>query len=791
MFFLINSNPQIPIQNQTEITYQPKVGSKQWGIAFLKVIAVGWRGATLGAISATLTYFTVIFLSQHLGWGFIPLDVLLAFLIPAILLGLCGALVDLAFLILRLVTRLLGWVLAKIGLPQRWATLPNRWLKAIPDWFLRVNGGIFLIFAIYYFPLGRTGAEFTLLWIFTLLETLTGGIIGLIISHKFQLRKPLIIGLLALPIALNLASGVWLFTPGTDDYLVAENRPTQPVPQLNITNPGDLGTYQVKTLFYGSGSDQHRSEYGTEVNLKTEAVDASKILPEWSGFGGDILTWLWGFNPGTLPLNGRVWYPAGNGPFPLVLLVHGNHAMQDFSDPGYSYLGEFLASRGFIAVSVDENFLNGWAFGDFNNKENPVRAWLLLQHLKIWQGWNENSGTPFSQKVDFKNIALVGHSRGGETVALAAGFASWRRSLSLKSAETEGLQFPIKAVVAIAPADTFRSYNSALKLKDVNYLVLQGAHDSDVMTFTGSRQYQDTYFSSEQYNFKSSVYIYRANHNQFNTVWGSSEFPPPVGWALNQKPLLSTEEQRQVAKTYIGAFLEASLHAKQDYLPFLRNHYAAQSWLPKDIYITQFADSNFKLVNDFESSDRTTTSILGGTIQAENMKSWEQQSMVYRDNKQTSQRNRAVFLAWEQATNGSEQNALYTITLPNNFKPELDLQTHSRLAFSLGTLQENAKSIALTVELIDKNGQIVHLPLNHVAPIQNGLKTQLRKADWLEDAAISGQGEQVLQTYELPLSEFIRTNPQFNPANLSQIRFSFNRSGKGEVFLDNLGFFAQ
>ena len=34
-------------------------------------------------------------------------------------------------------------------------------------------------------------------------------------------------------------------------------------------------------------------------------------------------------------------------------IVHGNHGMDDFSDPGYAYLGELLANRGFIVASVD------------------------------------------------------------------------------------------------------------------------------------------------------------------------------------------------------------------------------------------------------------------------------------------------------------------------------------------------------------------------------------------------------------------------------------------------------
>ena len=75
-------------------------------------------------------------------------------------------------------------------------------------------------------------------------------------------------------------------------------------------------------------------------------------LSDMKGLRASAREWFWGFDAARLPLNGRVWYPAGDGPYPLVLVVHGNHAMEDFSDPGYGYLCEHLASRGFIAVSL-------------------------------------------------------------------------------------------------------------------------------------------------------------------------------------------------------------------------------------------------------------------------------------------------------------------------------------------------------------------------------------------------------------------------------------------------------
>lgn len=63
--------------------------------------------------------------------------------------------------------------------------------------------------------------------------------------------------------------------------------------------------------------------------------------------------------------------------------------MEDYSDSGYNYLGELLASRGFIVASVDEKCLNLSPLVDLLifqslKGENDLRSWLLLEHLQIW-----------------------------------------------------------------------------------------------------------------------------------------------------------------------------------------------------------------------------------------------------------------------------------------------------------------------------------------------------------------------------------------------------------------------
>ena len=205
------------------------------------------------------------------------------------------------------------------------------------------------------------------------------------------------------------------------------------------------GSHAVLTLTYGRGDDANRPEYGDGVAITTEPVDASRFID--LGDQAESRKQYWGFTPEEFPLNGRVWYPDGAGPFPLVLVVHGNHDMRDFSDPGYAYLGELLASRGYVMASLDMNFVNGGI-----RQENDARGWLLLKHLEAWRGFVEDTENPFFSRVDMGRIALIGHSRGGEAVGHAAAFNRLRRypddgNVSLN------FSFDIKAIIAIAPVD--------------------------------------------------------------------------------------------------------------------------------------------------------------------------------------------------------------------------------------------------------------------------------------------------------------------------------------------------
>ena len=169
--------------------------------------------------------------------------------------------------------------------------------------------------------------------------------------------------------------GLLVGAPGTDPFLEGPGPAAgEVVLPLNAPNPSQAGPYQVASLCYGSGTDRHRPEYGRDVEsedrfrryLGVRQVRQGPALSWWAGRR------YWGFEPNSFPLNARVWFPQDEGLFPLVLIVHGNHEMTQFSDPGYAYLGELLASRGFIVASIDENFLNhSWSSSRHNEERGP------------------------------------------------------------------------------------------------------------------------------------------------------------------------------------------------------------------------------------------------------------------------------------------------------------------------------------------------------------------------------------------------------------------------------------
>ncbi|HEV8214793.1 MAG TPA: hypothetical protein VGP95_03130 [Gemmatimonadaceae bacterium] len=591
---------------------------------------------------------------------------------------------------------------------------------------------------------------------------------------------------------------------------------------VSAPNPGEKGNFAVKTLYYGSGTDKRRVIFKDSVTIKTKTVDASPFVsmepPQAKAREKD-----WGFGTSKFPINGRVWYPVGDGPFPLVLIVHGNHDPLDYSDPGYGYLGEHLASRGFILVSVDENFINGGLRG-----ESDGRAWLLLKHLEDWKRWNDSTGNPFYHKVDMNNIGIMGHSRGGEAVGIAAAFnrlTHYPDDANVKF----NFNFNIKAVFAIAPVDgQYKPAGVFTPIENVNYMVIHGSHDGDVSSFNGLRTFQRIKFTDGKPWFKTAWYVYRANHGQWNTVWGNKDNGPRSGRYLDLRGLITPDEQRQFSRVVIGAFLEATLHGKNEYLPIFRDHRVAGAWLPKTMYITRFQEAGYKPLAAYdEDVDVTTGTTSGVTISGDSLSTWKEAPLVLRNGNDPLNTN-AVTLGWNSHIRGDDTTKLgrpasYTIALSDSLAGALSVGRGSSIYLSLAptdakpgprapardttkkadsTKKTDAKPPArkpdakaakdttpvdLTVELVDAAGHTARLPLSRFGVPRRPLEIHILRRRDEEQQRYPTQFEIVLQTYVMPVEEFARTAPNFDPAQLRRIRLVFDRLVAGTVIVDDIG----
>ena len=611
----------------------------------------------------------------------------------------------------------------------------------------------------------------------------SGAVVGLLAGIGFGLleeprerRSARLPGAATLAAALVIAVSAigWAAMPGFGESSVREPASSlTAIPALGLTDPSVSGSHQVTTVSYGSGHDARRPEFGAQVGWVTRTVDASFALEDRGPIGQPYADWFWGYDSGNLPLNGRVWYPADRAePMPLTLIVHGNHQAAEYSDPGYAYLAEHLASRGIIAATIDENYLNGDAFFDYGGSEMGVRSWLLLHHLAQFAAWNTTAGHPLEGRIDLDRVALIGHSRGGEAATVAA-MLNQRPDTTPDGLEDVQRGYGIRAVIAIAPSDgMYRGSGSGTRLLNVDYLAIQGARDGDLPAFSALQPYHRVEFD-EPGHLKVALYSARANHGQFNSIWDYGDAGPNISWMLDRGAILSVAEQQRLAKTVIAAFLARSIQHETAYDAFFREPRAGRDWLPDDLVQTHWESSGVVVVDSMELIEDERKLFTGFGVA-------RTVDPPLRDG--TTQRDRAVLLEW---------NGPASLMIP--VAPEVSERVPSggSLVFSMAPASEAEPAPDPTIQLRSSDGSISTTRLSLVAAARPLIPVQLWKFDGLGDRYLVEErhdwsAEQFMQTYEVPLAAFDVGSHGENPRSVVGIALLFD--GQGSVYLDDIGF---
>lgn len=681
-------------------------------------------------------------------------------------------------------------------------------LKKVPNFFRVPVISLLIICTLFFYINFNVFIISYLFLLFTLIITAVS--LFSLVRHKSRGRFILGWMFFIIGIALLVSWAYWLLHPGSVvEYpeialLMTDHRPET----IQLDNPSQPGNFIVRNITYGSGKDRHRPEYGKEAGIITGPVDGSKLLGSWVGLAGRMRTRYFGFGPSELPLNGRVWYPEGDGPFPLVLIVHGNHLAQRFSDPGYAYLGEHLASRGMIMVSVDQNFLNSSITNIFSGlrNENDARGWLLLEHLRQWELWGNDPESIFFNKVDMDKISLMGHSRGGEAVSHAALF----NRLPLYPDDGSlvfDYNFNIVSLIAIAPCDgQYQPSTVRTSLKDINYLALHGSHDADVTSFDGMRQLERIEFSKGFDGFSAGIYILGANHGQFNTLWGKYDMPVPYINFYNVRQLIKGEQQRNIAKVFITAFLEATLMNRKEYIPLFKDYRSAPNgWLYETVYVQQYRRHGMFPVCSFEEDfDLKTATVPGGRISANNLTDWYERRVRL---KWSSIDSKAVYLGWR---NNDVAPASYCIYLPSDYRTSKNLYMFVADSGTRPSDHKNGENIKnaedadfkndndkptaeekvikyidFSIVLTDSQENRIKLSAADFFPLQPRLEARLGKHERIDTAP---PGESIFQLMIFNLKCPSIYTEDFDVETVASIEIIFDKTSEGLIIISEIGF---
>jgi predicted dienelactone hydrolase len=122
------------------------------------------------------------------------------------------------------------------------------------------------------------------------------------------------------------------------------------------------------------------------------------------------------------PFKVSLWYPEGaQGKHPLAVYSHGFMS----SRYGGTYLGEHLASHGYVVVAADYPLTHIAAPGGPNSDDvvhQPADVSFLIDQAIALEG----AERPFQGEIDTERIGVFGLSLGGITTTLVAFHPEWR-----------------------------------------------------------------------------------------------------------------------------------------------------------------------------------------------------------------------------------------------------------------------------------------------------------------------------------------------------------------------------
>lgn len=512
----------------------------------------------------------------------------------------------------------------------------------------------------------------------------------------------------------------------------------------------------------------------------------------------------------------RVYFPKdlGSSPHPLIVFLHGNHGTcgqvragygrvdDDVSytysgkcpagyvvtpnHEGYAYLATNLASHGYIVVSINANRgINGNFGGGDDSGLNLTRGRLVLRHLQSWTQWNRGIAAPASLNfnprgtIDFSQVGLMGHSRGGEGVRAA--IAQYNDPGSIwKSLIDRNVAF--KSIFEIAPVDGQTS--RPLDAYGVAWSVLLPLCDGDVFDLEGQKVYDratTNVFEQKPGLNKATFAVAGAVHNFYNTEWQQADSAPDS--CLRQTPIfqdgaIGSAAQRLTALYPLVGHFRGTLGVLADpaYTRLLNPAFSLPGTLAATSRFARTFSVSASTVDilpfeDFSQSPRTNSNFYPNDLVNVNA--------VTDGVQEHDTALRAINLRWDRSRLADQTAPVYFQSnwrAPNHGR---DVSTVSTLSFRVS--QKGAPPRIVIIPVAGSTDVPVDFSI-HLVDSKGNASIALPLSKYINLNAPTGTPfatHVTLPTVRIPLSDF----KGFSLTDLRGIRFNFDATPKGSIYI--------
>lgn len=281
----------------------------------------------------------------------------------------------------------------------------------------------------------------------------------------------------------------------------------------------------------------------------------------------------------TATLRGRAVRDAepdtSGAPYPLIILSHGYPGNRFL----LSHLGENLATKGYVTVSIDhtDSLYSDQAVFGSTLLNRPLDQGFVLKEVAAL---SEDEASSLSGLVDTDTVGIIGYSMGGYGVVNLIGGGFSEESLALPFAPPNGVlegrvmgneAYPepdsrIKAAIAIGPWGMNRGFwnEEGLSGIDIPLMIMAGSVD-DVSEYASIRKIFEGVVNAERY----LLTFEGANHNAAapipapKEVWGNDTF------SHYADAVWDTTRMNNIAQHFATAFFDLYLKDETEMAGYL------------------------------------------------------------------------------------------------------------------------------------------------------------------------------------------------------------------------------